>query len=396
MKNKAKIYNYKTLKGVSDRLHDDLSTDDVSAVLLYAFNRTGKTRLSMSFKDKGKKRKTPDTLYYNAFTEDLFTWNNDLEHDQLRYLKINEKSDFFKGIEGLSIEEKIHSHLERYTELDFVIDYNDWKVVFSKVVVNPKYNPRNPYNIEPERIKVDNIKISRGEENIFIFSVFMAICELVIEGHEAYKWVKYIYIDDPISSLDENNAITIATDLAGLIKKDIADNGKKRRKYVVSTHHSLFYNVTYNELRNIATKTYLLYKTSAETYRLQANDDTPFFHHIDELCRIKACVEKYRATEHLNDKILQSDILKAHHFNTMRAIFEKTAIFFGRDDFSYCIEGFKDKELYARAVNIMSHGKYSIYAPKGMMRENAELFIQLFDLFVDKFKFELPDVFVNN
>ncbi len=144
MKNKAKIYNYKTLKGVSDRLHDDLSTDDVSAVLLYAFNRTGKTRLSMSFKDKGKKRKTPDTLYYNAFTEDLFTWNNDLEHDQIRYLKINEKSDFFKGVEGLSIEEKIHSHLERYNELDFVIDYNDWKVVFSKVVVNPKYNPRNP------------------------------------------------------------------------------------------------------------------------------------------------------------------------------------------------------------------------------------------------------------
>ena len=70
-------------------------------------------------------------------------------------------------------------------------------------------------------------------------------------------------------------------------------------------------------------------------------------------------MEKYRTTEHLNDKILQSDILKAHHFNTMRAIFEKTAIFFGRDDFSYCIEGFKDKELYARAVNIMSHGKYS-------------------------------------
>ena len=40
--------------------------------------------------------------------------------------------------------------------------------------------------------------------------------------------------------------------------------------------------------------------------------------------------------------------------------------------------------------------KESIYAPKGMMRENAELFVELFDLFVDKYKFELPDVFMNN
>ena len=80
----------------------------------------------------------------------------------------------------------------------------------------------------------------------------------------------------------------------------------------------------------------------------------------------------------------------------MRAIFEKTAIFFGRDDFAYCIEDFADKDLYARAVNIMSHGKYSIYAPKGLMRENAELFVKLFDLFVEKYKFELPEVFKNN
>ena len=88
------------------------------------------------------------------------------------------------------MEEKIHAHLERYAEFDFHIDYDKWKVVFSRDVANPKYNPRNPNNVEPEKVKVSNIKISRGEENIFIFSVFMAICELATEGHEAYKWVK--------------------------------------------------------------------------------------------------------------------------------------------------------------------------------------------------------------
>jgi hypothetical protein len=41
-------------------------------ILLYAYNGTGKTRLSMAFKDIGKQGDTRDTLYFNAFTEDLF------------------------------------------------------------------------------------------------------------------------------------------------------------------------------------------------------------------------------------------------------------------------------------------------------------------------------------
>lgn len=396
MKNTPKIVKYKTLNNVATRLIDDLKAPDIYAILLYAFNRTGKTRLSMAFKDKGKKKKSPDTLYYNAFTEDLFTWNNDLEYDKDRFLKINEQSDFFKGVKGLSIEEKVNSHLERYADFDFIIDYADWKVIFSREIPNPKYNPNNPYNKEPEKIKVHNIKISRGEENIFIFSLFLAICELVIEGNEDYQWVKYIYIDDPISSSDENNAIIIASDLASLIKRDINDNGKKTRKYIISSHHGLFYNVVYNELRKIKNKSYILYRTVNDTYRLQANDDTPFFHHIDDLCQLKKCVELYKSSEQLNNNLLESNILKSYHFNSLRAILEKTAIFFGRDDFSYCIEDLKDKELYARAVNIMSHGKYSLYSPKGMMRENADLFVEIFELFVEKYKFDLPDVFIGN
>ena len=147
MKTSPKIYKYQNLNTLAARLHDDLSQQDICAVLLYAFNRTGKTRLSMAFKEKGKKKKSPDTLYYNAFTEDLFTWNNDLEHDKDRYLKINEQSKFFSGFKGLALEEKIHSHLERYTEFDFYIDYDGWKVVFSRDIANPKYNPKNPNNV---------------------------------------------------------------------------------------------------------------------------------------------------------------------------------------------------------------------------------------------------------
>lgn len=187
------------MRRLVDRLRDDLNNQDF--VLLYAYNGTGKTRISMAFKNRGKRggEDRRDTLYFNAFTEDLFYWDNDLEHDRERILKINSSSKFFTGFQELALEKRIESYLERYAEFKFDIVYEKWAIVFS-------------------RGEASNIKISRGEENIFIWCIFLAICELAIDKDSAYDWVKYIYIDDPISSLDDNNAIAVATDLANLLK----------------------------------------------------------------------------------------------------------------------------------------------------------------------------------
>ncbi len=57
-------------------------------ILLYAYNGTGKTRLSMEFKDFCTPGEERDTLYFNAFTEDLFSWDNDLENVSERYVGI--------------------------------------------------------------------------------------------------------------------------------------------------------------------------------------------------------------------------------------------------------------------------------------------------------------------
>lgn len=391
--NKPQIYSYKTLKNVATRLCDELKTSNV--VLLYAFNRTGKTRLSMAFKDWNKKKHGTNTLYFNAFTEDLFTWNNDLEKDKERYLMINSESKFVSGLKGLSIEERIHTHLDRFAQIDFKIDYEEWKVIFNREIPNPKYNPKNPNNVEPEKITEEYIKISRGEENIFIFSLFMAICEIVLEGHEEYNWVKNIYIDDPISSLDENNAIIVASDLSKMIKEYLSNvqEGSENIKFIISSHHSLFFNVMYNELRKTKGQSYFLHKTTNESYKLQATKDTPFFHHIEQLCEINEAVKKYQKEEVPKGYLLQSNILKTYHFNMLRAILEKTSIFFGKDDFSYSLKGIKDEDLFSRALNIMSHGRYSLFAPQGMMRENADLFVQIFDAYTKKYEFELPDIF---
>jgi hypothetical protein len=357
MSGKPKTNTYKSMRGLVNRVRDDFKSGGQDLVLLYAHNRTGKTRLSMAFKEAGKKNGVNrDTLYFNAYTEDLFHWDNDLENNTERQFKINAESSFFSGFKELALEEKIFAYLERYADFDFKIDYENWKITFS-------------CQDKP------NIKISRGEENIFIWCIFLAICELVIDEHESYSWVKYVYIDDPISSLDDNNAIAVASDLAKLLKQ-----GTERFKTVISTHHSLFHNVIWNEFNRLKVthKTYFYNRpNNSEKYTLQATDDTPFFHHVAMLSELQQAVRTGK--------------LYTYHFNILRSILEKTATFFGFKNFSACIHGVDDEILYTRALNLLSHGKYSIYEPKEMVEDTKLLFKKILEAFVEKYGLNLSE-----
>src|SRR5688500_5310539 len=100
------------LAALAVHLRQDLQSKQV--VLLYAYNGTGKTRLSTAFKDLGKQGDAPDTLYFNAFTEDLFYWDNDLAEDRERVLKINQDARFFAGLRELEMDNRIRPLLNRY------------------------------------------------------------------------------------------------------------------------------------------------------------------------------------------------------------------------------------------------------------------------------------------
>lgn len=377
MSNAPKIVKFKMLSDIAVRFRSDFK--DLDFVLLYAYNGTGKTRLSMEFKDRGKKggQDKRDTLYFNAFTEDLFHWDNDLKYDADRVLKINTDSNFFNGFRQLALEDKIFEYLQRYATFDFKIDYEKWEISFSKEIANPAYKPDND---EPETIVQSNIKVSRGEENIFIWCIFLAICELTIDGAESYDWVKYIYIDDPISSLDDNNAIAVASDLSNLLQKGIGKIG-----VVISTHHHLFFNVICNELKKRKCKRYFLHKNGSCGYTLRATDETPFFHHVALLSELKKLIPK-------EDQTLDDVSIKTYHFNMLRSILEKTATFFGYNNFSKCIHGVEDEVLYTRALNLLSHGKYSIYEPAEMGRDTKKLFVDILKAFLIKYEFDLPEI----
>ncbi|MEP0930293.1 AAA family ATPase [Leptolyngbya sp. NM1-A1] len=334
-------------------------------LLLYAYNGTGKTRLSMAFKEAGKQGDQRDTLYFNAFTEDLFTWDNDLDGDSERVLKINSSSRFFSGIEELEMENRIRPFLHRYADFYFSIDYKQGTINFSR---------------EVQGQAIDNIKVSRGEENIFIWCFFLTIIQLVMDGAEAYNWVKYIYIDDPISSLDDNNVIAIASGLIKLLK-----NPDSRVRVVISSHHALFFNVIHNELdarKSKKTASYFLSQSkAADSYALRYTNATPFFHHVAMV------IELYQAQ--------QSGKLYTYHFTMLRSLLEKMASFHGYPNFSACLrrdESDPDGILYARLINILSHGNYSLYEPQEMLEENKNYFREIFNNFLSDYSFN-PELF---
>lgn len=369
--------------------------DNKKYILLYAYNSTGKTRLSMAFKDLGKTPDTDgeiekrDTLYYNAFTEDLFIWDNDLENNDNRKMKLNQKSRFFEGLHSMEMETRIRPLLGRYTDFDFSIDTTNWEVTFDRKVRLKESDDGDDRKtdssiknseIRPKFIshREEAIKISRGEENIFIWCFFLAITQLVLDddGNGPYNWVKYIYIDDPISSLDDHNAISVAHDLARLLKSG------KQLKIVISTHHTLFFNVLCNELKN-SSKFFLSHDKSTENFILDnKTDDTPFFQHLTIL------KELYEAG--------RTGRLYTYHFNMLRTILEKTANYHGYRKFSESIKLDEEDEstiLHTRMINILNHGDYSLFEPIEMQEETKRHFRTILDKFIKKYPFN-PNLYL--
>lgn len=366
MANKNKQQNEDPFKDPVDLndLAGRLRQQDKKCQLIFAHNGTGKTRLSMAFKDLGNQDNSRDTLYFNAFTEDLFFWDNDLDNDTDRVLVLNDYSHFFDGIEKLEMETRIRPFVQKYVDFDFRItkekhrkeadkeEIERWEVSF--------FLPENPD---------ENIKVSRGEEHIFIWCFFLAILQLSLDKEDGspYEWVEYVYIDDPISSLDDNYAVSVAHNLATLFR---SYNGPIQ--FIVSTHHGLFFNVLCNELQRAPR--YLLSKNTFDKYYfIELEGDTASLYHVAMLKVLK-------------DTLDNNEPLYPYHFNILRNIMEKTANFHGLAGFKKCIE-LEDAEFYERLIPVLNHGGYSVFEPKEMLPENKANFEMVLKKLLDTYPF---------
>lgn len=335
---------------------------DKKVQLIYAFNASGKTRLSREFRelidpktDEWDDDHRPKVLYYNAFTEDLFYWDNDLDGDTDRKLRIHPNAFTKSAFEDLGLDIRVITAFQRYTQPNLTPHFNqEYKDegADGKEVTVPAFSEVT-FSLEGgDDTSTGNLKISKGEESNFIWSVFYCLLDQVISTRntaelderetDQFNDLEYIFIDDPVSSLDENHLIQLAVDVANLIRRSENTNGLK---FVITTHSPLFFNVLYNELNNKAC--YMLSRLDDGTFLLEAksgDSNQSFSYHL----HLKQTLEQAIAT----------DKIERYHFTLLRNLYEKTSNFLGYRKWSDLLPG--DRELYlARIVNFTSHSTLS-------------------------------------
>lgn len=432
-----------TLEDIAKQLNDA----NKKVQLIYAFNGSGKTRLSRAFKGLVAPKKNEGEndgeaepprnkiLYYSAFTEDLFYWDNDLEADSEPKLKIqpNTFTDWLITLlKELGEDGNIVANFQRYTGSNANPLFNEeykkkvkdfsgkeveitvpafLEIVFQVATRLPEGAQSTADSVNDEQLvaqgQYKTIKISKGEESNFIWSIFFTLLQQVVSTLDEPKEedrvtnefnnLEYVFIDDPVSSLDDSHLIALAVDLAGLIKRSRYVGGKGLR-FIITTHSPLFYNVLFNELSNDlkrtnpdGTSTKIYKRDQSEKYRLQkksdggfelvASNDHPFSYHLFLLSELRSAIS--------------TNQIRKFHFNFLRNILEKTATFLGYSRWEDLLEktaGGLPDPFANRILNLSSHSAHAGEEVTEIEDSDKERLAQLVLFLGETYRFKKQEV----
>lgn len=375
--------------------------------LIYAFNGTGKTRLSRELKElflpvagnedeQRSELSNKRIIYYSAFTEDLFYWDNDLALDKNPRLLIRPNSFTRWVLEEQGQDQNIVANFQRYTSNKLTPRFNEeYKYTDEnnrEVVV--KAFSEVTFSLEGgNEAQAERLKISKGEESNFIWSVFYTLLELAIstlndiqpDFPEATPFdnLDYVFIDDPVSSLDDNHLIHLAVDLAQLIKSNKTDI-----KFIITTHNPVFFNVLCNEFgSDEKTERYSWKSKFFSKSRLEKNEDgsvdlveqpndSPFAYHLHLLSKL--------------EEAIQSGQVEKYHFNLLRNILEKTATFLGYKKWEQLLPRMDDglpNPNAKRIVNFSSHSKHAAEEVRPLEPEEKKLLERLVKHIIEQHRF---------
>lgn len=385
---------------------------DKKVQLIYAFNGTGKTRLSGEFKqqfaldadadDDGDEEAAPTELsrnkilYYNAFTEDLFYWDNNLAGDDEHKLKIlpNSFTDWVLKDQGQ--DQNIITTFQRYTNDKLTPRFNEEYKANGEgdKEITVKAFSEVTFSLERGGDELSgNLKISKGEESNFIWSVFYTLLEQAIftlndvqpdyPEPTPFDSLEYVFIDDPVSSLDDNHLIHLAVDLAQLIKSN-----ESSIKFIITTHNPLFFNVLCNEFgSDEKTERYSWKSKWFSKSRLEKNgdgsinvvqqpNDSPFAYHLHLISQL--------------EEAIKSGQIEKYHFNLLRNILEKTATFLGYKRWELLLpetsDGLPDP-VAKRIVNFSSHSKHAAEEVAPLKPEEKQILVRLVKHIVERHGF---------
>ena len=351
------------------KLTNQLIELNKNIVLIFAFNGTGKTRLSVEYKNITKQNNEDNHsgVYYNAYSEDLFYWDNDVENEggdiKLKVIP-SSLNQFHSSLDENKLREKLSIYKPKF---DFNFEFFKDS---SKGIESIQFFLKSD-NLDEA---VNYIKISRGEEQIFIWCLFLTLFD--IQGWTGEQ-NSHFFIDDPVSSLDDHNIFITASTLMNLIDKHY-----KKRKIIITTHHVGFFSILSDWLKKGEKSS--AYKKQVQEYILKDKinelellkcDKDVFLYHLELLQLLQHAV---------NDNMLY-----AYHFAILRQVLENISSFLGVGHFSYVLEqiGIDDSDEIARIVNTLSHKTVFRYEAKEMVPDNEELFIKIFNKIQNKYNF---------
>jgi len=349
----------KTLTEIAQQLKDA----NKKVQLIYGFNGAGKTRLSRAFKELIEPTNADSDesemsgrkfLYYSAFTEDLFFWDNDLTSDTELKLKIqpNRFTDWILKDQGQ--DQNIITNFQHYAGDKLTPKFNEeytTRYADGREITVPAFSEVTFSLERGDDTQTGNIKISRGEESTFIWSIFYTLLEQIIailnvaepaeRETDQFDQLEYVFIDDPVSSLDENHLIELAVNLAELIKSSSSSS----LKFIIATHNPLFYNVLYSELK--PKSGYIFGRFDDGTFELEekkGDSNKSFSYHL----HLKQTLER----------AIAENRIEKYHFMLLRNLYEKTACFLGYPRWSELLPG--DKQVYlSRIIQFTSHSTLS-------------------------------------
>lgn len=328
--------------------------------LLYAPNSTGKTRLAQHLKDRD-----PDgVLLYSALVEDGFGWDN-----ERRVLKMGVDSELIDSISTQGLDHAIVDSFRFFTgeKIEPVLDMTNGEVVFGLHTGDDS--------------AADGIKISRAEESLFVWCVYYSVLSDAVDAllepqgdrpTNQYDEVRVVVIDDPVSSMDDERIVSVAISIANLIRRAAPTT----LKFLVTTHHALFFNVLFNELdvrRSKKHEAYILQARPDAGWTLKPHPrDSPFSYHLEVIGEIERAIE--------------GGTVRRMHFNQFRTLLEKTANFLGyAGGWSRLLTG-NDKDVLTRVLNLYSHDRLSDLEPADVPKASLDAFTAEFEQFLKEFR----------
>ncbi|TAE28665.1 MAG: anticodon nuclease [Cytophagales bacterium] len=352
-----------------ENLSKQLLELDKNIILVYAFNGTGKTRLSVSYKDltKANNGATHSGVYYNAYSEDLFIWDNDHSNDGANVRLLIQRStlnQYHALLDEANLREKLAPYKPKF---DFrFTSYNNPEDGIEYIQFILSANDPTP------------IKISRGEQQIFVFCFFLALFDIegwTGDGNQS----SHFFIDDPVSSLDDHNIFVTATSVMNLIERHY-----KNRKIIITTHHVYFFSIIADWLGKGEKAS--AYKDHVQRYilkhkkggvRLVSPSNDVFLYHLELLQTLK--------------KAINSNKLFAYHFALLRQILENLSSFHGYGHFSFVLKhiGLTDDGELAQLLNIMAHKNVFLYEGRELVPDNEARIRTIFSLIQQTYNFKL-------